>query len=173
MTRPRFSNAAAWHQAEVLMQPVFIRLVDNLRKELDQSQWRGTYREEVVWPDTVSSETREQVEALQHQLAIAPPEETLALEEALARLPKPLPSYFLCLEREGKTVTVDLWQLCYQICFVNYHPLLLQEEEVTVEVDLSLLDETGDIDWQRLDAKAQGVVRQIFTSLTEAREDPS
>jgi len=165
VTRPRFSSTAAWQQAEVLMQPVFIRLVDNIRKELDHSSWRGSYREEAVWPDSVPPAVREQVTALQQQLAIASPEEALALEEALARLPKPLPSYFLCLEQNGKTVTLDLWQLCYQICFVNYHPLLLQDEEVTVEVDATLLDEAGDIDWQRLDAKAQGVVQQIFVSL--------
>lgn len=170
MTRPRFSNTATWQQAEILMQPVFIRLVDNLRKALDQSQWRGRYQEEAVWPDTIPPETRNRVQDLQQQLAIASPEEALALEEALARLPKPQPSYTLCLENNDRTVTLDLWQLCYQICFSNYHPLLFQEEEVTVEVDTSLLDETGDVDWQRLDAKTQELVHQIFASLSPPDE---
>lgn len=173
MTRPRFSNTTTWQQAEVLMQPVFIRLVDNLRKELDQSQWRGRYQEEAIWPDGVPLETRNRVQELQQQLAIAPPEEALALEEALARLPKPQPSYTLYLERDDRTVSVDLWQLCYQICFSNYHPLLHQDEEVTVEVDTSLLDETGDVDWQRLDTKTQEIVHQIFASLSPQDEENS
>ncbi|MBD1910093.1 MULTISPECIES: hypothetical protein [unclassified Leptolyngbya] len=173
MTRPRFSNTATWQQAEILMQPVFIRLVDNLRKELDQSQWHGRYQEEAIWPDSVPLETRSYVMELQQQLAKAAPEQALTLEEALARLPKPQPSYTLCLERNGRTVTLDLWQLCYQICFSNYHPLLHQDEEVTVDVDTSLLDETGDVDWQRLDAKTHEIVHQIFASLSPQDDESS
>lgn len=165
MTRPRFSNSTAWQQAEVLMQPVFIRLIDNIRKELEQSDWQGSYQEEPIWPQGVSPETQEQVRSLQAQLAIAPPEQAAVLEETLAQLPAPFPGYSLCLEHTGKTVTVDLWQLCYQICFTNYHPLVSQADEVMVEVDRSLLDETGDVDWQQLDAKAQRIVHQVFASL--------
>lgn len=166
MTRPRFSNTAEWQQAEVLMQPVFIRLIDNIRKELEQSNWQGSYREEPIWPDGVSQEIQDQVRSLQAQLAIAPPEEAAALEDALAGLPGPFPGYSLCLERNGTTVTVDLWQLCYQICFTNYHPLLYQADEVLVEVDHTLLDQRGEVDWQQLDTKAQQIVHQIFASLT-------
>jgi len=166
MARPQISDTTAWRQAEVLMQPVFIRLIDNIRKELERSPWKGTYREEVAWAEDVPGELRERVEALQAQLKAASPEEADALEAALANLPQPMPGYFLCLEKEGSpSTTVDLWQLCYQICFKNYHPLIHQEENVVVEVDTSLLDETGDVDWNRLDEKAQRVVQGIFSSL--------
>jgi hypothetical protein len=39
---------------------------------------------------------------------------------------------------------------------------------VTVEVDTSLLDETGDVEWNRLDEKAQRIVQDIFASLSAA-----
>lgn len=167
MARPQITDTTAWRQAEVLMQPVFIRLIDNIRKELERSPWQGTYQEEVVWPEEIPGELRERVEALQAQLGAATsPDEKAAIEASLANLPQPTPGYFLRLAKEGNpSITVDLWQLCYQICFKNYHPLLSQGDDVPVEVDTSLLDETGDVDWNRLDEKAQGVVRSIFSSL--------
>jgi len=165
MTRPRFATTAAWQQAEVLMQPVFIRLVDNIRKELEQSSWEGRYQEDWVWPDGVTAETQAEVRRLREQLAIAPATETAALEASLAALPQPFPGYFLCLAHNGKMVSVDLWQLCYQICFKNYHPLLTQADSITADIDTALLDEAGEVDWQSLDTKAQAIVHQIFASL--------
>ena len=147
------------------MQPVFIRLIDNIRKELEESSWKGRYQEDLIWPDGVTAETQAEVQRLREQLAIAPPTETAALEASLAALPQPFPGYFLCLEQNGKTVSVDLWQLCYQICFKNYHPLLTQADSITVDIDMALLDEAGEVDWQSLDTKAQGIVQQIFASL--------
>ncbi|MBE9102831.1 hypothetical protein [Vacuolonema iberomarrocanum] len=169
MARPQISDPTAWRQAEILMQPVFIRLIDNIRKELERSPWEGSYQEEVVWPEEIPGELRERIETLQAQLKTAAPEEANGLEEALSSLPQPMPGYFLCLEKEGSNaVTVDLWQVCYQICFKNYHPLLSQGENVAVEVDTSLLDEAGDVDWNRLDEKAQRIVQDIFASLSAA-----
>lgn len=169
MARPQISDPTAWRQAEVLMQPVFIRLIDNIRKELERSPWQGTYKEEVVWPEDIPGELRERVETMQAQLKTASPEESEALEAALESLPQPMPGYFLCLDKEGSnTITVDLWQVCYQICFKNYHPLISQGDNVTVEVDTSLLDETGDVEWNRLDEKAQRIVQDIFASLSAA-----
>lgn len=165
MTRPRFVDTANWQQAEVLMQPVFIRLVDNLRKAMEQSAWKGDYREDWIWPEGVSAETQAEVQQLQAQLKTAPPDQAASLEAKLTQLPQPFPSYTLHLTRDDKAVSVDLWQLCYQICFKNYHPMLIQVDEVPVEVDTSLFDEAGEVDWQRLDHKAQQIVQQIFASL--------
>jgi hypothetical protein len=43
--KPKFKDTRAWDQAQLLMQPIFIRLVDNIRKKLDDSTWKGTYEE--------------------------------------------------------------------------------------------------------------------------------
>ena len=43
--KPKFKNKQAWEQAQLLMQPAFIRVIDNLRKQLEQSSWKGTYQE--------------------------------------------------------------------------------------------------------------------------------
>ncbi|MFP4008765.1 MAG: hypothetical protein ACLFV6_12275 [Spirulinaceae cyanobacterium] len=43
--KPKFKTVRAWDQAQVLMQPIFIRLVDNIRKKLEDSTWKGTYTE--------------------------------------------------------------------------------------------------------------------------------
>ncbi len=42
---PKFIDAQTWEQAELLMQPVMIRLVDNLRKQLEQSSWHSRYEQ--------------------------------------------------------------------------------------------------------------------------------
>nr|MBA3923075.1 hypothetical protein [Nostocaceae cyanobacterium] len=74
----------------------------------------------------------------------------------------PHPGYHLCLQRQEQQVSVDLWELCYQVCFRNYNPLL----DEGVEIDTSLMeDDTVDVDWQRLDAKVGELVAQVFANL--------
>ncbi|MBW4653958.1 MAG: hypothetical protein KME20_13115 [Kaiparowitsia implicata GSE-PSE-MK54-09C] len=163
--KPRITDATAWHQAELLMQPVFIRLIDNLRKALDESSWTGTYREDVVWAEDVSPAERQQVIQLQQQFAAAAPAAKAAIEAELAKLPQPTPIYSLCLQQGDRTLTIDLWQVCYQICFKNYSPVVNWADAVDVEIDMSLLDQFGDVDWQRLDAKTRHIVEQVFASL--------
>jgi hypothetical protein len=50
--------------------------------------------------------------------------------------------------------------LCYQVCFLNYSP-----ENTAVDIDTSLIDEYGDVDWQYLENKTQILVEQVFASL--------
>lgn len=170
---PKFADIRAWEQAELLMQPVFIRVLDNIRKQLEQSKWQGTYQDTPVWPEGVSEETKAQVIELQQQLAQASPTEAEAIEEQLSRLPSPHPSYVLCLQRGDRQITVDLWQLCYQVCFRNYSPVLnALDQDMVVEIDLSLIDDTGEVDWLRLDAKAKQLIEQIFSSLSPQRTPP-
>jgi len=40
----------------------------------------------------------------------------------------------------------------------NYSLSLDQSSSLEVQIDTSLIDETGDVDWQRLDAKAAELV---------------
>lgn len=77
----------------------------------------------------------------------------------------PLPGYELCLERNGISVCVDLWELCFQVCFRNYTPIHSDLETQEVEIDTNLIDETGDVDWQALDTKAQRFVEDVFANL--------
>lgn len=166
---PKFTNTQAWQQAELLMQPVFIRVIANIGKELEQTNWKGTYQDILVWNDEVSDEAKARVTALQQQLKTAAPEVAEAIQAELDKLPTPYPGYLLCLEHGGKQVTIDLWQLCYQICFRNYSPVLnAMDKDLSVEIDTSLIDETGDVDWQRLDDKAKQLIGQIFSSLSNA-----
>lgn len=129
--KPKFKTALAWEQAQLLMQPAFIRVIDNIRKQLDESSWQGTYQE----------------------------------------IQTPYPGYLLCLTQGDRSVKVDLWSLCFQVCFLDYNPAQIQivdeTEETTqeIEVDTSLIDETGDVDWHRLETKTQQLVKEVFANL--------
>jgi len=153
------------------MQPILIRLVDNLRKHLEQSDWQGVYRNVPVWQEGVDDAVKAQVTDLQAALATATPDAIAAIEQQLSQLPSPDPGYHLCLSRQDQAIAIDLWELCYQICFCDYDPqtgtshAVEQSECQGVTVDVSLFDETGEVDWLRLDAKTQQVVAQVFASL--------
>ncbi|HIK30697.1 MAG TPA: hypothetical protein IGS17_16600 [Oscillatoriales cyanobacterium M59_W2019_021] len=123
--KPKFKDMTAWHQAELLMQPTLIRTIDNLRKHLEKSTWKGTYRE----------------------------------------IQEPFPGYKLDLELGDRQETIDIWELCYQICFRNYQPTHAPDESYEVEIDTSLFNENGEVDWIRLDAKAQSLIADIFNNL--------
>ncbi|MBD2459810.1 hypothetical protein H6G89_02025 [Oscillatoria sp. FACHB-1407] len=163
---PKFASTIAWQQAEQLMQPVFIRVVDNLRKELDQSSWRGTYQEVPIWAENTPDDIKATVTTLQNELQTASPERRTEIQATLAQLPQPHPGYYLCLQKGDREVTVDLWQLCYQICFRNYNPVVNLSDNPTVDIDTNLIEaDTGEVDWVSLDNKAKQVISQIFTTL--------
>ncbi len=122
---PKFTNIVAWEQAELLMQPALLRLVDNLRKAIENSVWQATYQEVL----------------------------------------EPIPGHCLILELQEEKHSFNLWELCYQICFSNYRITHAESESVEVEIDTNLLDMTGDIDWEKLDKKAQNIVSKIFAEL--------
>lgn len=165
---PKFSTSEAWRQAELLMQPAFIRLIDNIRKQLEQSTWRGSYRDVQVWPEHTSAETQARVGQLQRELEAANAEEAIAIRQALNHLPQPVPGYELCLSKGDRHITVDLWDLCYQICFRNYSAAA--PAPASVEVDDALIDEQGEVDWHYLDGKAQDLVSAIFEHLPSVAE---
>jgi len=121
---PKFTDTQTWQQADLLMQPVMIRLVDNLRKQLEQTSWHATY---------------EQTES-------------------------PIPGYHLHLTLDAQERVVDIWELCYAICFQSYQ--LGKTDLQTVTIDPALLDAEGNVDWHYLNDKAQQVVAQILTVLS-------
>ncbi len=129
--KPKFKTRLAWEKAQVLMQPALIRVLDNIRKQLDMSSWKGSYKE----------------------------------------IANPIPGYILCLTQGEQSREIDIWDLCYQVCFQDYDPnpnhifSHLDRRSYEVDMDDRLLDETGEIDWQLIEAKAQKVVRNVFENL--------
>lgn len=156
---PSFVNDFHRHQAEQLLQPVLIRVIDNLRKVIETSSWASTYEEQLLWPEGTTADEVAQVQQLAAQLEQADAEAAGALQQQLSRLPMPFPGYLLRLSQGDRTECLDVWQLCYQVCFSAYRP------GVPAEVDLSLLDEVGDIDWLALDEKARQQVQKAFEQL--------
>ena len=165
---PKFANPETWQQAEVLMQPIFIRVVDNIRKQLESSDWQGDYQNVHVWPEGTTPEDKVRVVQLQKELENASEDELADIQGALDSLPQPFPGYELWLTHKDNRITIDLWQLCYQICFSNYD--LVQINRVPVEVDTELLNEVGEVDWHRLDEKAKDCVSSVFERLPNVIE---
>lgn len=128
LMKPTFKDARAWEQAQLLMQPTFIRVVDNIRKQLDLSQWKGRYEE----------------------------------------FDSPYPGYELHLTLGKESVVVDLWELCYRVCFQDYRPTH-SDRAIAVEIDTQLLDKEGEVDWQALDAKTKRLIEDVFANLPQEK----
>ncbi len=116
--KPKINNITAWKQAELLMQPTLIRLLDHIRKKQENYVWQGNYQEEQT----------------------------------------PIPGYRLDLEYQSQKVSINIWELCYQVCFSNYHLTHVADQTVEVGIDTSLLNEEGNVNWDRIDEKALRVV---------------
>lgn len=162
----KFENSQSRLLADQLMQPVLIRVVDNIRKHLEDSDWKGTYQETQLWSDSIDESEMHRFKALQAQLKEATPAEADDIRQELTQLPQPFPGYELHLTKAEQICVVDVWQLCYCVCFEQY-PVA----EGAVTVDMSLIDrEINDVDWLTLDNKAKSVVQKVFNQLGE---DPS
>ncbi len=124
--QPKFADELAWQQAEFLMQPIYIRIIDRIRQQSETSAWQVTYEE----------------------------------------VQTPHPTNYLCLQSDDRLLKFDIWDLCYQVCFLDYHGSDNQVETQLVAIDTSLIDlEARSPDWHRLDTKAQAVIARIFTNL--------
>jgi len=186
---PNIVDTDTWQRAEILMQPIFIRLIDHFRKVLEDSPWKGDYQQREIWPDSIPESVKQHRQDLITQLATASNQEDVALLEIeLETLPTPYPGYELHLylanenpersphadrtdhvhtdhvDNMAPIAIFDLWQICYHICFTNY-PLDTQDCPVAI-VDTHLLDEDGDVDWQQVDQKTGRVVQHLFNTLS-------
>lgn len=157
----KFQNRQTRLLADQLMQPALIRIIDNIRKHLDTSDWKGTYQETQLWPEGIAEAQMHHFKALQAQLSQATPEQADSIRNELTQLPQPFPGYELHLTKGEQTRIVDVWQLCYCVCFEQY-PV----PEGPVKVDYSLIDqELNDVDWFVLDNKAKAIVDEVFNQL--------
>ncbi len=158
---PQFATAQDQRYAQVLMQPALIRIIDNIRKQLDASDWTGSYRDDINWPPEATADQKQQYLALQDMLETATPEEHDQIQAALSQLPSPAHMYVLCLKKQDQQQEIDIWQLCYRLCSS------VDASDGPITIDTSLLDlDIGDVDWIALDQKAQQLVEQEFRTLT-------
>ncbi|MBT9315400.1 hypothetical protein [Leptothoe spongobia] len=157
---PQFATAQDQRYAQALMQPALIRIIDNIRKQLEASDWKGSYRDDMRWPAEATAEQKQQYLALQDMLETATPEEYDQIQAALSQLPSPEHLYTLCLTKEEQQQEIDVWQLCYRLC--NATDTI--DEPITI--DTQLLDlEIGEVNWITLDQKAKRLVEKAFQSL--------
>ena len=157
---PKITNSTSWQQAEILMQPAFIRVIDNIRKQLDVCDWKGTYQDVLTWPANTTDETKDLVTQLVQNMETATIAQIEEIKKTLTSLPMPYPGYHLLLQRQQEQVNIDLWDLCYQVCFLNY-----SSQNTAVDIDTNLIDEYGDVNWQYLENKTQELVKQVFANL--------
>ena len=124
MISPKFKNYSEYEKAQMLMQPIFIRVLDNIRKESESLNWQVSYEE------------------INNQ----------EIDESLP------PQYIVSLQKNNYQIKKDVWQLCFEICLLNYS----QEQNSPVETDKSLLEEDGQVNWQTLESKTKKLVKILF-----------
>lgn len=178
-----FATPLAKAKVEQLMQPALIRVIDNIRKQLDVSDWQGGYEETLIWPEGTTPEQQQEYAALQKVLHGVPPEEHDRVSGLMSQLPQPKPLYTLRLKKSDQPdCTVDIWALCYQVCAVNLvsasdteagvalrcndqSPPISEAAYEQLEADVSLFDEDGEVDWRLLDDKTKMLVQGLFQRL--------
>ncbi|MGB3299555.1 MAG: hypothetical protein WBA76_14925 [Phormidesmis sp.] len=163
--KPQFATASARAKVDQLMQPALIRVIDNIRKQLDLTDWQGKYEETLIWPDGTTSEQQQEYAALQKLLHGVPPKEHDRVATLISRLPQPVPLYTLRLTKANlPDQTVDIWAMCYRVCALDAAALEARADSL-IEADSSLFDDTGEVDWQRLDDKTKALIEHIFQTL--------
>jgi hypothetical protein len=155
---PKFTTIQSWNQADRLMQPSLIRLLDNLRKESESQSWEAIYDNKLRWPEGTTEDQKAEYDRLQTLLHDVNNDSVPGIESQLAALPQPQPHYGLCLSQEERSATFDIWELCYQICFEEY------QENVPVTIDAMLFDD-DEVDWDRLELKTKAIVLDLFANL--------
>jgi hypothetical protein len=166
------SDSLPWQQAVKLMQPAFIRVIDHLRTTLEQSEWTGQYETIQAWPAETTPEMQAEVLNLMNRVEAAAEGDRAVLEHRLEALPQPISVYLLHLAKAEQIRTLNLWELCYQICLTDYTPQLERPTFVDIPLeelspDKTLLDDEGEVDWPRLDLKTAQVVQAAFQSLEQ------
>ncbi len=166
------SEFLPWQQAVKLMQPAFIRVIDRLRTTLEQSEWAGQYETLQAWPSETTPAIQAEVLDLMDRIEAAADGDRPELEHRLEALPQPISVYLLHLSKAEQARTLNLWEICYQVCLADYVPQLERPTFVDMPLeeispDITLFDEAGEVDWPRLDLKTAHVVQAAFESLED------
>jgi hypothetical protein len=171
-----FAEGSGSQTALILMQPTFIRVMDHLRRALEQSDWKGQYETTYAWPEGITPEAKAEVLWLYDKIEAAAKSEKADLEYQLEVLPQPIPIYLLHLEKGEERRLLNVWELCCQICLADYVPQMDSKDFVNVGLDdavadQSLFDALGEVDWARLDQKTGGVIQASFESLDQVHRE--
>jgi hypothetical protein len=167
------AEVSAGQNALALMQPTFIRVMDHLRRTLEQSDWKGQYETTYAWPEGITPKAKAEVLRLYDKIEAAPKSEQADLEGQLEALPQPIPIYLLHLEKGEEKRMMNLWELCYQICLAEYEPQIESMGFANIPLnaampDQTLFDTSGEVDWVQLDQKTDSVIQAAFESLEHA-----
>ena len=163
---PQFATSLARAKVEQLMQPALIRVIDNIRKQLDVTDWQGNYEETLIWPEGTTATQKQEYAALQKVLHGVPAEEHDRVTALMSQLPQPAPLYALRLTKADRPdQTVDIWAICYQVCAIADSVNLNEPTASVLEADVSLFDESGEVDWRSLDDKTKSIIEGIFQTL--------
>ena len=124
--KPTFKNTIDWEKADILMQPAFIRVIDNLRKELEKTNLVATYED----------------------------------------IQEPFPGYQLILTKENNSVSISIWEICFQVCFTDYQfsSNNSSQASIMVEIDENLFNGDNEINWQQLEIKTQQTIQTIINN---------
>ena len=124
--KPTFKNTTDWEKADILMQPAFIRVMDNLRKELEKTNLVATYED----------------------------------------IQEPFPGYQLILTKENDSVSISIWEICFQVCFTDYQfsSNNSSQASIIVEIDENLFNGDNEINWQQLEIKTQQTIQTIINN---------
>jgi hypothetical protein len=159
---PSFATPLAQQQIHLLMQPALIRVIDNIRKQLEDSSWQSRYEDDMVWSAQTTETQKQQFMMLQQMLDTVEDENQDELLVALSQLPQPQHIYTLILTEVNQERRVDIWQLCYQVCCQQYDAA---NPALALEADTDLFDpDLADVDWIRLDEKAKAIVQTALTA---------
>lgn len=97
--------------------------------------------------------------------------ENCAWHSSYEEVTEPFPGHQLVLENGNNQMRVNIWDLCFQVCFANYQPqpfvdnLPGNEEDLRVEIDQQLFNAQGEVDWTALDQKAGHCVEKLLAAL--------
>ena len=137
--KPIFQDTEAWEQAQLLLQPIYIRVVDNIRKYLEQAG-EG-------WVDSF-------VEVQ------APRPGYLLQLQRLGKTGAPAAEFDLW---------ALCFQVCFQKfpgpARIATPAPASEEAETVVEIDRSLFDDDDEIDWEAIDRKSMAIVQQALGPL--------
>ena len=124
--KPTFKNTTDWEKADILIQAAFIRVMDNLRKELEKTNLVATYED----------------------------------------IQEPFPGYQLILTKENDSVSISIWEICFQVCFTDYQfsSNNSSQASIMVEIDENLFNGDNEINWQQLEIKTQQTIQTIINN---------
>ncbi|CCQ62440.1 hypothetical protein [Crocosphaera watsonii] len=124
--KPTFKNTTDWEKADILIQPAFIRVMDNLRKELEKTNLVATYED----------------------------------------IQEPFPGYQLILTKENDSVSISIWEICFQVCFTDYQfsSNNSSQASIMVEIDENLFNGDNEINWQQLEIKTQQTIQTLINN---------